>query len=158
MRRIPQSVRRFLHLDGFILGASILSVVTAHVSVSRWYETFGASPGDFYPDFWLQVPYLLLFTSIAVMIAKWWSYLFAMLVGAWLIYTLGYMSLLSEVHAHGRPLVSIEAFQSWFSLKSAWQPQELYQLSLGIVIFVYSAVGLIVVLRRRFPSHMRVNL
>jgi hypothetical protein len=142
-------VRRLVQPKAIILGVALLFVVVAHISVARWYREFGNGPIDVYPDHWLNVPYILLFATAMLLVSRWWSYLLALAIGGWLIYSLGYLGVLSTSNAQNQPLLSFWVLRVWFMQKYAWQPQELLQLTLAFVIAGFAVFGLARVLRRQ---------
>src|SRR4051812_383360 len=64
--RSSHYLRRLIQPKVFIFAIALLCVIVAHISVARWYRQFGDSPGDFYPNNWVNVPYVLLFAATIV--------------------------------------------------------------------------------------------
>src|SRR5205807_2384827 len=149
MSRRSDYLRRFIQPKVIIFVIAFVSVIVAHISVARWYRQFGNRAGDFYPDNWVHVPYVLLFSATMLLISRWWSYLLAMTVTLWLTYSLGYMGLLSVSRAQDRPFFSLWVPRVWFIEKYNWQPQELFQLALALVVLTFALVGLTRAVRRR---------
>ena len=131
-----------------ILVIALTSVIVAHISVARWYREFGNSPGDFYPNFWVHVPYVLLFAATMLLLSRWWSYILAILVSLWVTYSLGYGGLLSHSRAQDRPFFSFGTARAWFIEKYNWQPQELVQVGLSVVVLTIAVLCLVGALRR----------
>jgi hypothetical protein len=147
LSRSPHCFRRLIQPKIFIFAIALLCVIVAHISVARWYRQFGDSPGDFYP-YWLNVPYVLLFAATMLLISRWWSYILAIAVSLWVTYSLGYGGLLSHSRVQDRPFFSFGTARAWFIEKYTWQPQELVQVGLAVVVLTFGVIGLVRTLRR----------
>ena len=152
LSRSSHYLRRLSQPKVFIFAIALLCVIVAHISVARWYRQFGDSPGDFYPNHWVHVPYVLLFAATMLLISRWWSYILAILVSAWVTYLLGYGGLLSHSRAQDRPFFSFGTARAWFIEKYNWQPQELVQVGLSVVLLTFAVLGLVGALRRLFAA------
>ena len=120
-----------------ILGLTLLHLIVMQMWVGRWYQRFGDDLGDSYPDSLLQVPLLLVFASLMLLLNKWWSRSLALIVSSWVLYPLGFAALHSVALAHDLPLISFSTARLWLIQKYVGQPQELLQLALAFIILCY---------------------
>ena len=148
MSRRSDYLLRLIRPKVIIFVIAFVSVIVAHISVARWYRQFGNSPGDVFPDYWVNVPYVLLFAATMLLISRWWSYIPAILVSLWVTYSLGYRGLLSHSRALDRPFFRFGTARAWFIEKYNWQPQELVQVGLAVVVLTFGVLGLVRTLRR----------
>jgi cation transport ATPase len=147
MSRRSDYIRRLIQPKVIVFAVSLVAVIVAHISVARWYRQFGNSPGDWFPDNWIHVPYVLLFAATMLLIARWWSYILAILVSLWVTYSLGYGGLLSHSRVQDRSFFSFGTVRAWFFEKYNWQPQELVQVGLAVVVLTFGVLGLVRTLR-----------
>jgi hypothetical protein len=100
-------------------------------------------------------PSLLLAGGIGLLVNRWWSVWLALLASGRVMYSLGYLPLRAIHFAHDIPILSWHAWeQVWHSVYSA-QPQYLFEVGLGVVIFIHAAWGLMrsVYSRSTRPAH-----
>lgn len=126
-----------VNLRAAILGLALLHLIVMQIWVGRWYRKFGDAPGDSYPDSFLNVPFLLVFASLMLLLGKWWSQLLALIVSSWVLYSLGFAALHSVALAHDLPLMSFSTARFWLIQKYVGQPQELLHLALTFIILCY---------------------
>lgn len=139
-----------------ILGLALLHLIVTYVWVRHWYEEFGHGPKSFFPDSFVNIPLVLLLASLLLLTGKRWSYISALLISVWVLYSVGYVTIRGVAAAHDTPLFTLVTLQRWFTQVWVGQPQYFFQLALAVVIGGYA---LVVVscqwLRARGPGEFR---
>jgi hypothetical protein len=146
LRRLPA---HFLQPKSIIFLVSIINVLWHLIWVRRVaLEQVSAATGHWpYAAHWNPLAvmfesFLLLAAGTGLLIDRWWTVLLALLASGQVMYLLGYLPLRAVHFAHGVPMLS------WRSLEKVWysvytpQPQYLFEVALGVVIFIYAALVL----------------
>jgi hypothetical protein len=99
-----------------------------------------------YPAHWNPIavmfePFLLLAAALGLLVNRRWSLLLALLASGRVIYLLGYLPLRAVHFAHDVPMLSWRGLEKVWFLVYTPQPQYLSEAALGVVIFIYAALG-----------------
>lgn len=124
-----------------ILGLTLLHLIVTHVWVRDWYAEFGRGPVSVYPDSVVIVPLVLVFASLLLVIGRGWSYILALMISVWVLYSVGYVAIRGVAAAHDMPLFTFAPYRVWFTQVWLAQPQQFLQLALAFVIGGYSLVA-----------------
>jgi hypothetical protein len=140
--RVLSYARSLIDLRGIILCAALGELIVIYVWVARWYEQFGDGPSGADPRHLLELPLLLVAAAVLLLLDKWWAYVAAALIGAWVLYIPGYLSMVSVGAAHSITPFGPAALRRWFIQKYVGQPQNFLELALAIAVLSYSALSL----------------
>jgi hypothetical protein len=138
-----------------ILGLTLLHLIVTCTWIRYWYEAFGRGPISFYPDSFVITPLVLVVASLLLLIGRRWSYVLALMISVWVLYSVGYVTIRQVAAAHDMPLFTLSTLQRWVTQVWVGQPQYFIQLALAFVIAVYAFV---VVSRQWLHSGQRRNL
>ena len=82
-------------------------------------------------------PFLLLVSSLGLLVNRWWSLLFSLVISARVVYLSGYLPWLSVHSAHDVPMFSWQAMEKLWLAVYQPHPQYLFEVIVGGFIFVY---------------------
>jgi hypothetical protein len=117
-----------------ILGLALLHLVVTYVWMRNWYKEFGQGAVSFYPDSFVVTPLVLVFASLLLLIGRRWGYVLALVIGVWVLYSVGYLPLRGVAAAHDLRLFSFTTLQRWLTQVWVGQPQHFLQLALAFII------------------------
>jgi hypothetical protein len=153
----------FLQPKAIIFAVSVINVIWDLRWVRRVELEIQASrnTGHWpYPAHWNPVavmfePFLLLAAALGLLFNRWWSVLLALLVSGRVIFLLAYLPLRAVHFAHDVPMFSWQGLEKVWYLVYTPQPQYLFEVALGVVIFIYAALVLTrsVYSRSARPTH-----
>ncbi len=146
--RIKTALLSLLKLKAIILGIALLNFMLSLMYVrqveleSQARLREGIWP---YPHHWnllavMQEPFLLLMSSISLLLGRWWSYSLAILASGRVIYTHGYSSWAAVSAAHDVPMLSGQALEKLWHVVYGPRPQYLFVFTLAAVVFTYTAL------------------
>jgi hypothetical protein len=121
-----------------ILGIALLHLIVTYMWVRNWYAEFGQGPVSVYPDAVVNVPLVLVFASLLIVIGRGWSYVLALMISVWVLYSVGYGAIRGVAAAHDLSLLTFAPYRVWFTHVWVGQPQQFLQLALALVIGGYS--------------------
>lgn len=128
-----------------IFGICLLNVLTVFVlslmrirELERVRQATGFSLTHAYPTGIMIAPLLLLGAAVGLLLNRWWSVLFAMLMSIRVIYTMGYLPGTAVYLALGTPMLSWQGLEKLWRLVYEPQPHYLVAVVLGVVVFAYA--------------------
>lgn len=133
-----------------ILGLALLHLIVTYVWVRDWYGEYGQGSVSFYPDSSMVVPLALVVASSLLLIGRCWTYVLALIISVWILYSVGYVAIRGIAAAHNMPLFTTATLQLWFTQVRVGQPQHFFQLALAFLVGCYASA---VVLRRWLHSN-----
>jgi len=123
-----------------ILGLALLHLIVTYVWVRDWYKEFGQGTTSFHPDSFVVMPLVLVLASLLLLIGRRWSYVLALVISVWVLYSVGYVAIRGVAAAHDMPILTFTTLHLWFTQVWVGQPQHFLQLALAFVIAGYALV------------------
>ena len=137
-------LRRLVNPRLVALCVCVVNLIFIIARVVRLEREFNPGPNDYTvgwdPTVILIEPIILLIAAIGLVFNRWWSLLIALLASGRIVYVLGYLSWRAIHFAHDVPMFSRDAFEKLWHVIYQPRPEYLFDVILGLVIFVYAVI------------------
>jgi len=138
----PQGLIFIICLVNFIVRAIEVDRLDREIRAYGYVE-------HWYPGRIMVEPFLLLVAGALLLFNRWWARLVAVLASVRVVYSLGYLPWLSIHYAHDVPMFSSQAMEKLWYVVYKLHPECLFEVPLGVAVFICASVLLARVRFRR---------